>query len=322
MQPTASNQSSLRCPLNEVFGSKGQVRLLRVLAAEATGSLHPSEAAARAGMTESGARKILHRLTRTGLVERTGNGRKNRFVFCREGALAKELARLFEVERNRSEVLAQALRRTIRGLSKPPEAAWVQDFLAGWPDCQEVGVFDEAGLPAPLLEELREGLVRVEEEFEIVLEVRGFSMDEIASVDWSKAMVLRGTPPGVESGGVEAAAVRGRDSGDDPLSGNGKLNPESPEFSGALVALLEENLSVLRRARENVREKLDKREPGNGHDLWEWQKILDTYPFPRLLHFLESDSPRAVRLRECSPFPAVLSDEEKAQLEDLAERVH
>ena len=96
------------------------------------------------------------------------------------------------------------------------------------------------------------------------------------------------------------------------------MNPESPEFSEALVALLEENLSVLRRARENVRGRLRQPQNGNGHDLWEWQKILDTFSFPRLLHFLESDSPRAVRLRESSPFPAVLSEEEKARLAELA----
>ncbi|MGD8362416.1 MAG: MarR family transcriptional regulator [Gemmatimonadota bacterium] len=228
MQPTASKQSSLRCPLNEIFASKGQVQLLRVLATEPTKPLPASEAAARSGTTESGARRILHRLVQTGLVEKTGDGKTSLFAFRREGILAKEVARLFAAER--SEMSMQL------GLSH------------------------------------------------------------------SEGMGCAG----------EEAAEKGRS------SGNGKLNPESPEFSGALVALLEEDLSVLRRARENVKGRLRENRNGNGFDLWEWQKILDTFSLPRLLSFLGSESPRAVRLRECSPFPAVLSEEERTRLAELA----
>ncbi len=316
MQPTVLNQSSLRCPLNEVFGSKGQVRILRVLTAESSGSLPPSEAAARAGMTESGARKVLQRLTGTGLVVATGNGKGTRFSFSREGALAREVAHLFKVERDRGTALTRSLRRTIRSLSDPPQIAWVKDFLAGWPDRHEVGVFHEDGCSSVLLKELEQGLKLVEAEFEIALEVRDFSGEGMASVDWSKAMVLRGTHPGAEKPGTTEG-----ESAENPLSGNGKLNPKSPEFSGALAALLAENLSVLRRARENVQGKLRSGANGNGPELWEWQKILDTFSLPKLLHFLESDSPRAERLRECSPFPAVLSEEERTRLEELAQRV-
>jgi hypothetical protein len=268
-------------------------------------------------MTESGARKVLQRLTRTGLVERAGNGRKNHFVFSREGALAQEVARLFLVERERGNALAQALRRTIRSLSDPPEIAWVQDFLAGWADCQEVAVFCQGRPPADCVEELKKRLVEVEEEFEVLLELQTYTAQELDEVDWARVVVLMGTPPGAtvpSSTGDPPEKSRG----ESPFSGGGKLNPKSPEFSEALVALLEENLSVLRRARENVRGRLGQSQNGNSHDLWEWQKILDTFSFPKLLHFLESDSPRAVRLRESSPFPAILSEEEKARLAELA----
>jgi hypothetical protein len=319
VHPSASKQSSLRCPLNEVFGSRGQVRLLRVLATNPKRPLLPAEAAARAGMTESGARKGLQRLTRTGLVERAGNGKKHHFVFCTEGALAREVARLFQAERDRGEALAQALRGIVRGLSTPPAIAWVQDFLTGWTDCQEVAVFCPDGSPAECGEELKGRLGEVEEEFDVILEVRSYSAPELNEVDWAGVIVLSGALPGAAASGP-ANELPERGPIANPFSGNGKLNPESSEFSEALVALLEENLSVLRRARENVRGRLRQPQNGNGHDLWEWQKILDTFSFPRLLHFLESDSPRALRLRESSPFPAVLSAEEKARLAELAFR--
>jgi hypothetical protein len=246
----------------------------------------------------------------------SGSGRGTRFSFSREGALAREVAHLFKVEQDRGTALTRSLRRTLRSLSDPPQLAWVKDFLAGWPDRHEVGVFHEDGCSPVLQKELEQGLRMVEAEFEIALEVKDFSGEGVASVDWSKAMVLRGTPPGFEKLGTTEG-----ESAENPLCGNGKLNPKSPEFSGALAALLAENLSVLRRARENVQGKLKAGANGDRPELWEWHKILDTFSLPKLLHFLESDSPRAERLRECSPFPAVLSEEERTRLEELAQRV-
>ncbi|NNM05849.1 MAG: hypothetical protein HKO65_12235 [Gemmatimonadetes bacterium] len=100
------------------------------------------------------------------------------------------------------------------------------------------------------------------------------------------------------------------------------LDPEDPLFHEGLVALLEDSLSLFWRARDRVLEKLEHRDPNNGHDDWEWRKILDTYPLPRLLQFMASDSPRAVRLRRSSPFVEVMSEEERAKLRELVERVH
>lgn len=131
--------------------------------------------------------------------------------------------------------------------------------------------------------------------------------------------------PGAYAGG---AVTEGNGKGGVPTQGNGasglneKLDPESPRFNDALVSLLEEDLSLISRARGKVLEKLEHRHPGNGHDDWEWRKVLDTYPLPRLLNFLESDSPRAIRLRKSSPFPEVMSEEERARLGELAERAH
>lgn len=235
MPPAASKQSSSGCPLNTVFGSQGQVRLLRVLANHSEGPLHSSQLSARTGMNEQTARRSLHRLTKTGLVRRTENGRKNLFLLDRSSPLGKEIARLFQVE--------------VNGHSNPRASSPGSEGCAG------------------------------------------------LDLDPAEA------PPSKS-----------------PFKEDGRLNPASPEFSGALVALLEENLSVLRRARENVRGKLRAGANGDGPELWEWQKILDTFSVPKLLHFLESDSPRAIRLRKCSPFPAVLSDEEKARLESLVDR--
>jgi DNA-binding MarR family transcriptional regulator len=292
MRPIAASQSSLRFPLNEVLGTPGQVRLLRVLATEAAESIAPQEAAARTGMTESGARKALRRLERTGIVENVGDGRAHRYVMRREAGLAERIARLFELEQKGSDALVQALRRVLRGLSTPPKTAWVNHFLEGWADCLEIGVFLDQGSEKGFLRDLGPRLGGLEADFGVSLELRFFSQAELADIDWSKAVPLVGTP----------------------VADGPALNHRSAQFANALVSLLEEDLSLLKRAREHVDWELKHRDPGNGHDLWEWRKVLDTYPLPRLLNFLESDSPLAARLRQSSPFPAVLSQEELDRL--------
>jgi len=253
MHPIAADQSHGGLALNEVFGSNGQVQLLRILATETDGSIASSEVAARAGMTPSGARKALRRLTAAGVVVKVGTGRSTRYVLRREGELAEKLVRLFELER------------------------------------------------------------------------------ESVDPGWARVRGRRGVRVDAQGGngngggnGVGEAKVNGppKLNGDGASRADLDLDPTSPEFHEALVTLLAEDLSLINRAREKVLDKLEHRHPGNGHDLWEWRKIFDTYPLPRLLHFLESDSPRAIRLRKSSPFPDVITDHERERIGELVDRVH
>jgi DNA-binding MarR family transcriptional regulator len=253
MPPVAADQDQPGLALNEVFGSKGQVRLLRILATENQGFKASPEVAARAGLTPSGARKALRRLVAAGLVEKVGTGRATRYVLNEESALAGEIVRLFESER------------------KVAEPGWAREH----------------------------------------------SRAETTRRKRGRTRSGNGGEPASGKGNGEAMA--------DPspmMSPQVKVDPGDPEFHNALASLLEEELSLLRRARQNVLEKLKNRHPGNGHDLWEWRKILDTFPLPRLLHFMESSSPLAVRLRKSSPFVEVMSEQEKARLGELMEKVH
>lgn len=317
MQPTESSRSSLHSLLNEVFLTKGHVRLLRALVAHPRDAVHPSEAAALAGMSESSARKILNRLSRTGLVERTPNGRASRFSLSRSDSLAKEIVQLFLVERRRGDLLVRAVHEVVQRLSLSPELCWIQDLIAGWADSFEVAVWREEPGPEHWRDELEAALQEVGKRFEVVLKVRAYTEAEIESVDWERAVVVRGGEAGLageEFLPEEELELIAAD------SAVGYLNPASQEFNAGLVALLEENLSVLKRARNHVRARLDEGANGTSPDLWEWQKILDTFSIPRLLHLLASESPRAARLRKCSPFPAVLSEEERTRLSELAGR--
>ena len=257
MRPIASDQVQSDLALTEVFATKAQIRLLRFLAIEAEGSVTAVDVADGIGMTRSGARKALARLSRSGLVHSTEVGTTIRYALRKEGPIAEEIVRLFHLER-------EALAPGGNGTPKANGNGNGNGKHHGHGGASGNGTSNENGA-------------------------------------------------GSRGGGASAA---------DQLPGPEALNTSTPEFHYALVSLLEEDLSLIRRARENVQSKLENREPGNGHDLWEWRKVLDTYPLPRLLHFLESDSPRARRLRKSSPFPDVMSESERERLGGLIERVH
>lgn len=339
MRPIASKQSSLRYPLNDVLGTEGQVRLLRVLATEKEHPIAPPEAAERTGLTESGARKALRRLARTGIVERVGSGRTCRYALSRKGGLAERIARLFESEIRSADALLQRIRIAIRRLPQPPRMAWVHRFPEWEGDPMVVGVSHDEEPFGPILRQLKQELVDVQREFDIAIELRFSTQAQLADVDWTHVAPLVGTPladgpretesepeePGVEggNGGMDRDGAMEEAGGSvEEASMAPRLNPRSPEFAGALASILNENFSLLRRARAYLDDQLSNRHDGNGHDFWEWRKILDTYPLPRLLNFLQSTSPRAIRLRQCSPFAAVLTDEERAKMGQLVETMH
>jgi hypothetical protein len=222
--------------------------------------------------------------------------------------------------------------------------AWVHRFPEWEGDPMVLGVSHDVEPFGPILRQLKQELLDVHKEFEVDIELRFLTQAQLADVDWTGVAPLVGTPladgpgdpePEPESeeqageggkGGVDPSDVVFSESEAPEDGGNGeaapRLNPRSPEFAGALACILNENFSLLRRARAYLDDQLSNRHDGNGHDFWEWRKILDTYPLPRLLNFLQSTSPRAMRLRQCSPFAAVLTDEERERMGELVETMH
>ena len=86
------------------------------------------------------------------------------------------------------------------------------------------------------------------------------------------------------------------------------------EFSKALVKLIERDPSLIKRARLHVVQILEKYPGSANRDLAEWLDILQTYPPARLAHFLTSSSELSRRLNSYSPFPAILSNNEREYL--------
>jgi CRISPR/Cas system CMR subunit Cmr6 (Cas7 group RAMP superfamily) len=86
------------------------------------------------------------------------------------------------------------------------------------------------------------------------------------------------------------------------------------ELSYKLAEAIENDTSFVRRAKEHVQRMLKKNHGSATKDIKEWRDILESYSIRRLSRFLTSTSERANRLRQSSPFFAILNNDERNQL--------
>ena len=117
MRPIVSEQNPLRYPLNELFGTRAHVRLLRVMAHEVDGPLTASDVAKRAGLTVPGALKALERLLRSGFISRVGGVRKHQYEIRSSDRLMQIVIDLFQVENERYEQLLTTIKKEIKHLN-------------------------------------------------------------------------------------------------------------------------------------------------------------------------------------------------------------
>ena len=85
-------------------------------------------------------------------------------------------------------------------------------------------------------------------------------------------------------------------------------------LSRGIAALLRSDPSLIKRAIRHIDRLLEDDQGAAGQDLLEWRQILQTYSVERLRDFITSQSSRAARLRQSSPFFAVLTAEERDAL--------
>ena len=310
MRPISTAQSVLRNPLNELMGTEANVRLLRVLADEVEGSLTPSDIAERAGLSVMGARKALQRLVDSGFVELVSGGRRQQYALRRSEPLMKLVISLFHAERQRYEELIGTLREESQHLSPPPRSAWIHSLPLQLGEPLEVSVLGDSAHLSATTSDARQRFAQIEKKFDITIEVSGYTRADLPGLDCDSITLLAGVPPVTPS--AKTPPWRPQSHRD--------LDERASDWSKALVSLIKDDSSLVRRARTYLDRLLKQNQGTANRDLNEWRNIMEQYPRHRLLRFLESSTPRACRLRQSSPFLAVLSSEEKARLQDSQKR--
>ncbi|HEX5726774.1 MAG TPA: winged helix-turn-helix domain-containing protein [Longimicrobiaceae bacterium] len=300
MRRIDQSQSALRAPLNRIFGTEANVRLLRALV-HARSPLSRGELARRARLTPQGAAKAVDRLLEMGIVERVGAGPTQQVELREEHPLAPAVRALYAAEEERFGGLLQALREVVENLRVLPGAVWVEGPVAdGADDLGEpllLKVLAGSRDLEAIAEAIRDRLVAVERRFDVTIEVQGFTRAEMEIRAPSTLLLVWGPSPWVPT------KSRVRDHTD--------LDRRSREHGRRIADLLLAEPSLVPRAREHVEDRLSRTTGGERKELLEWRRILQSMSPVRLRNFLAADGERATRLRQSSPFWAVLTDAER-----------
>ena len=305
MRPIVSDQNPLRNPLNALLGTEAHVRLLRVLSAEDAGPLSAPDLAARCGLTTHGTRKALKRLLQSGFVVHVGGGRKHQYGLRHSDKLLKAVLKLFQSEKDRYEALLSAVKDGIGKLVPYARAAWIQDFPTQLGDPILIGVLHETKRLANYVERLQKHLYRVEFDFDLTIEVNGYTKADLPNLEADKVTPLYGVLPFPDKDSTEIYAT--------PLTHENR-DQQMLKLSRKLAEALEHDPSLVRRAKEHIRRILKSNHGSATKDIEEWGDILDSCSIRRLAQFLISTSERANRLRQSNPFFAILNSDERSRL--------
>jgi predicted transcriptional regulator len=304
MRPIVSEQDFLRNPLNELFGTQSHVRLLRVMANEVDGPLATSDAARRAGMTVPGAQKALERLLRSGFISRVGGGRKHQYQIRFSNKLMQTVSALFQEEKDRYEQLIGTIKIEIKNLKPHPYAAWIKVHSKEVGEPLTLGLLHDTRHLTNCVQQLRTRLNLVENDFDLTIELEGYTKADLFDQPFNDITVLYGVLPSTNSPSRQHTP---------PLTHSEK-DQRLNAISRRLAEAIKQDSSLLLRAKAHI-DRLLKEDPGTAaKDLIEWRDILDLYPPQRLSRFLTSDSERANRLRQSNPFFAILNADERARL--------
>jgi predicted transcriptional regulator len=295
MRPIATQQNVIQFPLNELFGTPANVRLIRLLAEEAMGPVGAAEAADRTGLTLSGAKRALMRLVKTGFVQRVGSGRSPQFALRESDPISNQIRNLFRNESERYQSLISQIRKALDQLSEI-QATWIDSppTEAGKP--LQIGILSDSRSLTYLGDQVRQRVAEIEREFDVTIELRTFSRADTPELFVDRTELL--------TGNLEPTMPASGRTHDD-------RDKRAVRFSTAIAEMLDRDPSLIKRATRHLEFLLQEDQGSAAHDLREWRDILAHYSQQRIKDFLFAETPRAQRLRQSSPFFAVLSPDER-----------
>ncbi|MDZ7757899.1 hypothetical protein [Rhodohalobacter sp.] len=307
----------MKHPLNSILGSKGHVIVLRELI-RANHPVSHSELLQRTDLSRQGVYDITKRLVETGVVTYTGSGRQQLVTVREEYPLYEELVNLFSKETQRYEELVDTMRSIVHNLKKQPESVWIFGSTARgddeYGDPVQIAVLGKLKTIDSLTDEFREKLIQnnVESTFDVTIDIRGVTVADLET-----------KPSLTEQGTVHLWGIDPKDYLNPPkdettsVKSHRDLDERSQVESKIWTELLKSNPEIIPRTISLLDKQIDKTSTGEKLELLEWKNLLDNSSFQRLKKFMESDSEKAVRLRQSLPFWQVLTENEKNKFEQL-----
>ena len=155
------------------------------------------------------------------------------------------------------------------------------------------------------INQLRTKLRKVERDFDITIEIKGYTKADAPVLNRMEVVNLYGAPPLTDKFIRELPTA--------PQT-HKETDNRLLELARVLAGFIEKDTSILQRAKEYVKRLLEKDQGPATRDIEEWGSILESYSIHRLSRFLTSSSEQANRLRQSCPLFAILTSDERTRL--------
>jgi DNA-binding transcriptional ArsR family regulator len=303
MRPVAKRRNALQYPLDDVLGTEAHVRILRALIHEVDIPLSPSEVACLTGLSPPGARKALSRLEALGLLSSLGAARARKYAPRDADPVIGALRSLFAAEQRVCDDLLDGLKGVLRGV-REVQRAWLPVLPERPGEPIDVVVMVDVPAVPWVGAELRTRLSALEQRFNQTIEVSLFTSADAPPPEGDALVLVDAEPP-------PATRPRRR-----PRS-HEEADAESLMLARAIADLLRADPSLTTRALRHLDRLAQDPQGTAAADVDEWRQLLRGCSPERLRRLLVSSSSRAQRLRQSSPFLAVLSSDERNRLTTL-----
>lgn len=314
MRPTNHPESSLVAPLNNVFRTEANVRVLRLLSLSGQ-PLSKAYVAERTHLDPSGVRRAIDSLIAHGVVEDVGAGARRPVQLRGQHPLSEALRMLFRAEAARAQEVVNELRRAAGSIQPPPKAVWMMPpELSPKPGGQErieIGVLASIRDIDQAAQQIREDLWEIQRKSDVLLEVRPYVMADLGVLDPVQVRALSGAIPLL---GLPPESFLRRDEGSAapvPVRNHGDVDFRGLKLSRAIGDRIVRDPALIDRAREYIHKYLADAAAGERKEMGEWLGLLDSLSPQRLRTFLGDPGARATRLRQSLPFVDVLTPQER-----------
>ena len=312
MRPPREHQNALVHPLNEIFGTEANVRLLRVLTLQNT-SLTAGELAKRAMLGRTSIYPALRQLERAGVVEFIGAGPRKLVQLRGAYPLSRTLKELFRAEAGRFDSLTIALRELVSTMPRAPISGWIDRGGENFESTDTLTLYVVARSEEldTLTDSLNQRLAEVERKYDVHIAVHGLMPSELETLHQTalttpnRVLLLGGVPP------VALLERFGSTAETSTIVSHHEHDERSRRLAVAIAAKIRRDPGLIAIAEERVRRRAREASPRERRELMVWIRILSTMSPARLQRFLLEDSERAIRLRQTLPALNFLSPVER-----------
>jgi hypothetical protein len=267
-------------------------------------------------LSMNGVRHALNALEETGVINRISNSQKL-FQLRSEHPLAEGLKQLYKLEQAFPLRLKEALKIVFQD---QPVSVWIESscFDANFSpnDTVEVLVLGTPEKISNIVQNSLAEISQIENLFDLTIYVRGITRADIEAFESNEASKL----PALELIlGIPHPLLQPKTT---KKAGHSRTRQAQSDASRAIsiaaAKKLERDPSLLPAALELIESQLAKASESSKNELLQWKRLLEKGSLKRITQLLVGTSDVAVRRRQSSPFPLLLTEEEKtAALESL-----